>query len=110
MGTVSWSWEANVKPGKLEDFINQVVGPWNIVAEADKDTLLNQWVVDEIGVSVKVYQRFASAHSALSQFESNDYWKKLDDYLEPTGMYVSGDYGAELDFLREHGATFMLEV
>jgi hypothetical protein len=37
----------------------------------------------------------------------NNGWEKLDDYLLPSGMYVSGDYGKTLDFLREHGAVFM---
>jgi len=25
-------------------------------------------------------------------------------------MYVCGDYGKDLDFLREHGAIFMLDL
>ena len=58
--------------------------------------------------AVKVYQRFTS--SGLIKFTTNDGWAKLDDYLEPTGMFVSGDYGNDLDFLRAHGAIFMLNL
>ena len=110
MTEVSWSWEADLKEGMLEGFQAKVVAPWNAVAESDEDTLLNYWVVDEAKICVKVYQRFTSAAAALAQFTTNDGWAKLDDYLEPTAMYVSGDYGKDLDFLREHGAIFMLDL
>lgn len=110
MSDVSWSWEADLKEGMLEDFKANVVAPWNAVAESDEDTLLNYWVVDEAKTCVKVYQRFRSSAAALAQFTTNNGWAKLDDYLEPTGMFVSGDYGSELDFLRAHGAIFMLNL
>lgn len=110
VGRVSWSWEADLKEGKLDRFRAHVVAPWNAVAAADENTLMNQWVVDEALSSVKVYQQFTSAKAALAQFVDNDGWGKLDDYLEPTAMYVSGDYGKDLDFLREHGAIFMLDL
>ena len=110
MGQVYWSWEAEVKTGELENFKAQVVKAWNAVAEADAQTLENQWVVNESGDAVKVYQRFTSASAAFAQFAVNDGWGKLDDYLNATGMFVCGDYGTELDFLREHGAVFMLDL
>ena len=110
MSDVSWSWEADLKDGVLEAFMANVVAPWNATAEADEDTLLNYWVVDEAKTCVKVYQRFTSSAAALAQFTTNDGWAKLDDYLEPTGMFVSGDYGNDLDFLRAHGAIFMLNL
>lgn len=107
MGEVYWSWEADVKDGHLESFKQNVVAQWNEVAAQDEHTLSNQWVIDEAGSAVKVYQRFTSAEHAFAQFAVNTGWKKLDDYLLPSGMYVSGDYGKTLDFLREHGAVFM---
>ena len=110
MTEVSWSCEAAPKDRTMEGFRANVVAPWNAVAESDNDTLLNYWVVDEAKICVKVYQRFTSAAAALAQFTTNDGWAKLDDYLEPTAMYVSGDYGKDLDFLREHGAIFMLDL
>jgi hypothetical protein len=110
VGQVSWSWEADVKEGKLASFKNDVVVPWNIVAAADVDTLINRWVVDESLSAVKVYQQFTSAQAAFAQFAVNEGWGKLDNYLEPTAMYVCGDYGKDLDFLREHGAIFMLDL
>jgi hypothetical protein len=110
MSDVSWSWEADLKDGVLEAFVANVVAPWNATAEADEETLLNYWVVDEAKTCVKVYQRFISSAAALAQFTTNDGWAKLDDYLEPTGMFVSGDYGKDLDFLRAHGAIFMLDL
>lgn len=110
VGQVSWSWEADVKEGKLASFKNDVVVPWNIVAAADADTLINRWVVDESLSAVKVYQQFTSAQAAFAQFAVNEGWGKLDNYLEPTAMYVCGDYGKDLDFLREHGAIFMLDL
>ena len=110
MGQVSWSWEANVKEGKLARFKKDVVVPWNIFAAADPDTLINRWAVDESLVSVKIYQLFTSAKAAFDQFAVNECWGRLDEYLEPTAMYVFGDYGKDLDFLREHGAIFMLDL
>ena len=110
MGKVSWSWEADVKEGKLESFKGDVVLAWNIAAEADENTLCNRWVVDEAMSAVKVYQQFTSAQAAFAQFAVNEGWEKLDDYLEPTAMHVRGDYGNHLDFLREHGAIFMLDL
>ena len=110
MGKVCWSWEADVKEGKLESFKSDVVLAWNIAAEADENTLCNRWVVDEAMSAVKVYQQFTSAQAAFAQFAVNEGWEKLDDYLEPTAMYVRGDYGNDLDFLREHGAIFMLDL
>ncbi len=92
MGQVSWSWEADVKEGKLARFKKDVVVPWNIFAAADPDTLISRWAVDD------------------EQFAVNECWGKLDEYLEPTAMYVFGDYGKDLDFLREHGAIFMLDL
>ena len=58
MSDVSWSWEADLKDGMLEAFTANVVAPWNATAEADEDTLLNYWVVDEAKTCVKVYQKF----------------------------------------------------
>ena len=110
MGQVYWSWEAEVKPGELENFKGNVVRGWNETAAKDSNTLINQWVIDEGGCSVKVYQRFTSAKHALAQFADNPGWEKLDDYLEPSAMFVCGDYGNELDFLREHGAVFMQDL
>ena len=110
MSDVSWSWEADLKDGMLERFTANVVVPWNAAAKSDEDTLLNYWVVDEAKTCVKVYQRFRSSAAALAQFTTNNGWAKLDDYLEPTGMFISGDYGSELDFLRAHGAIFMLNL
>ena len=68
MSDVSWSWEADLKDGLLEAFMANVVAPWNATAEADEDTLLNYWVVDEAKTCVKVYQRFTSSAAALAQF------------------------------------------
>ena len=110
MGQVHWSWEAEVKPGALENFKSALVRPWNVAAEEDEHTLENRWVVSESGESVKVYQKFSSAEAALAQFRTNDGWAKLDDYLNPTAIFVSGDYGDTLDFLRAHGAIFMLDL
>ena len=84
MGQVSWSWEADVKAGKLARFKKDVVVPWNIFAAADPDTLISRWAVDESLASVKVYQLFTSAKAAFGQFAVNDCWGKLDEYLEPT--------------------------
>ena len=110
MGHVHWSWEAEVKAGALENFKSALVRPWNVAADKDEHTLENRWVVSESGESVKVYQKFSSAEAALAQFRTNDGWAKLDDYLNPTAMFVSGDYGNALDFLRAHGAIFMLDL
>ena len=68
-----------------------VVAPWNATAEADEDTLLNYWVVDEAKTCVKVYQRFTSSAAArCPSSPQTTVGQKLDDYLEPTGMFVSG--------------------
>lgn len=109
MGQVYWSWQADVKAGELENF-KTLVARWNVIATQDSQTLFNEWVVSETGDSVHVNQRFTDAEAALAQFESNVCWEELDDYLEPTAMYVCGDYGSTLDFLREHGATFMARL
>lgn len=106
MGQVYWSWQANVKDGELTSF-KALVSRWNSIAAEDPDTLFNEWVVSEDGRAVHVNQRFTNAETAFAQFAVNDCWGRLDDHLEPTSMYVCGDYGETLDFLREHGATFM---
>lgn len=106
MAEVYWSWQANVKAGELENF-GALVIRWNAIAASDPDTLFNAWVVSEDGQTVRVDQRFTSAATALAQFDVNDCWGRLDDHVVPAAMYVCGDYGTTLDFLREHGATFM---
>lgn len=106
MGQVYWSWQAEVKSGKLENF-RALVARWNAIAAEDPDTLFNEWMVSEDGRTVRIDQRFTDAASALAQFETNYCWGKLDDHLSPEAMHVCGDYGTTLDFLREHGATFM---
>ena len=106
MGQVYWSWRAEVKDGELSSF-KALVQHWNAIAAEDPDTLFNAWTVSEDGRIVRVDQRFTNAKTALAQFEVNDCWGKLDDHLNPASMYVCGDYGTTLDFLREHGATFM---
>ena len=106
MGQVYWSWQADVKPGQLAEF-RALVERWNAIADDDPNTLFNAWEISEDRCSVQVNQRFVSAEAALAQFESNGCWVELDNFLNPTAMYVCGDYGSTLDFLREHGATFM---
>ena len=106
MGQVHWFWQGSVKSGELENF-KALVAQWNAIAAEDSNTLFNEWVVSDDGNTVRVDQRFTDAESALAQFETNDCWGQLDDYLIPQAMHVSGDYGTTLDFLREHGATFM---
>lgn len=106
MAQVYWSWQATVKTGELANF-KALVERWNSIAAKDPDTLFNAWVVSEDGGSVRVDQRFTNADTALAQFDVNDCWGRLDDHLEPTAMYVCGDYKMTLDFLREHGAIFM---
>jgi len=106
MGQVYWSWQADVKKGELNNF-RALVERWNAIADEDPDTLFNAWVLSEDGRSVRIDQRFTDAESALAQFEVNDCWEKLDDHLDPTAMYVCGNYGTTLDYLREHGAIFM---
>ena len=106
MGQVYWSWQADVKEGELTNF-KALVERWNAIAAEDPDTLFNAWVVSEDGRSVRVDQRFTDAETALAQFAVNECWEKLDDHLVPAAMYVCGDYGTTLDYLREHGAIFM---
>ena len=106
MGQVYWFWQGGVKDGELENF-KALVARWNAIAADDADTLVNEWVVSDDGHTVRVDQRFTNAAAALAQFEVNDCWGHLDDHLVPEAMHVCGDYGTTLDFLREHGATFM---
>ena len=106
MGQVYWTWEADVQPGELENFM-ALVQRWNDIARADEHTLYNNWVVNEDKTSVRVDQRFTNAAAAMAQFRVNTCWGELDNYLQPTGMTVCGDFTTELDFLREHGARFM---
>ncbi|MGI9234714.1 MAG: hypothetical protein ACR2RD_13860 [Woeseiaceae bacterium] len=106
MTQVYWSWQAEVKDDELSNF-KELVKRWNAIAAEDPNTLFNAWTVSEDGRTVRVDQRFTDADTALAQFELNDCWGELDDYLVPAAMYVCGDYGKTLDFLREHGATFM---
>ena len=108
MSEVYWSWEASVKNGELENF-KKLVGNWNIVAAADPATLFNKWLISEDECSVRVLQRFVNATAALEQFKKN-HWDTLDNYLVPQSMCIYGDYGKTLDFLREHGATFMTSI
>jgi hypothetical protein len=106
MGQVYWSWQADLQPGELENF-KGLVRRWNAIAEADEDTLHNDWVISEEETSVRVDQRFTNASAAMAQFQVNRCWGELDNHLIPTAMHVCGDYGTGVDFLREHGATFM---
>lgn len=106
MGQVHWTWRGEVKPGEFENF-KRLVARWNSFASKDPNTIFNAWVASEDRGTVRVEQRFTDADAALAQFGVNDCWKKLDDYLTPSSMYVCGDYGVTLDYLREHGAIFM---
>lgn len=106
MGQVYWSWQAELKDGELSNF-KALVTRWNSIAAEDPDTLFNAWTISEDGKTVRVDQRFTTAETAFAQFAVNDCWGDLDDHLVPASMHVCGDYGKTLDFLREHGATFM---
>lgn len=106
MAEVYWSWSAEIKPGELANF-KALAKHWNKIAATDPGTLFNAWVISEDGQSVQVNQRFTNAATAFAQFDVNECWHKLDDHVNPTSMFVCGDYGKTLDFLREHGAVFM---
>ena len=108
MGQVHWSWEAELKEGELENF-KSLIKQWNIIASEDSATLSNEWFISDDGRLVRVLQTFSDANSALNQFGVN-LWSALDNHVTPKEMYVSGDYGDTLDFLREHGATFMVQL
>ena len=106
MGQVYWTWRGEVKLGEFANF-KLLVARWNGFASKDPNTLFNVWTVSEDSSTVRVEQRFIDADAALAQFDVNDCWKQLDKHLTPSSMYVSGDYGVTLDYLREHGAIFM---
>ena len=75
--------------------------------EADEDTLLNYWVVDEAKTCVKVYQRFTSL--AAFQFHHKRRLGKVRQLSIQLGCLFLGTTG-DLDFLRAHGAFFMLNL
>lgn len=106
MGEVYWYWQGEVKAGEMANF-QVLVERWNAIAASDPATVFNAWTVSEDGRSVQVHQHFTSAEAALAQFEVNTCWGNLEEHLRPSAMYVCGDYGTALDFLREHGAVFM---
>ena len=58
MGRVSWSWEADLKEGKLDRFRAHVVAPWNAVSAADENTLMNN------GLSMKPCLRSRSTNNS----------------------------------------------
>ena len=108
MGQIHWSWEAEVKEGELENF-RALVKRWNKIANKDPENLSNEWMISEDSRSVRVTQTFTNSAAALNQFESN-LWASLDKHVIPKQMYVCGDYGNTLDFLKKHGATFMVQI
>ena len=88
MTEVSWSCEAAPKDRMMEGFKANVVAPWNAVAESDKDTLLNYWVVDEAKTCVKVYRRVTSSAAALAHFTT---CVANEDCLIENGKICSSD-------------------
>ena len=103
---VFWTWQADIQPGKEEGF-RDLAARWATIASTDRGTLYSDWTISEDGKSVRVDQRFTDSAAAMAQFQVNDCWKQLDDFLVPTSMVICGAYKEDLDRLREHGALFM---
>lgn len=102
------TWEANIKPGEDEGF-KTLAKNWAEIAAKDPGTLYSDWTISEDGRSVRVDGRYVDAAATMAQFGAN-LWGELDKHLTPTGMVVCGKLSSELEFLREHGAKFMVPV
>jgi len=106
---VYWTWEADIKPGKREGFL-ELVRRWDDIARKDAKTLYSNWTISEDETHVRVDQRFEDSAAAMAQYYVNGCWSELSDYLTPTAMIVCGEYQEDLDWLRGHGAIFMKPV
>lgn len=102
------TWDADIKPGQEEGF-QTLARKWAEIAAKDPDTMYSDWSISEDGKSVRIDGRYKDAAATAKQFGTN-LWGELDNHLKPTGMVVCGKLSKELEFLREHGATFMLPV
>lgn len=103
---VYWTWEADIKLGKLEEF-KALVARWTEIAAKDPKTLFSNWTISESGDHVRVDQHFENSAAGMAQYHVNHCWSELDDYLVPTSMIVCGDIKDDLEWLRGHGAVFM---
>jgi len=65
-----WTWEADIKPGRKDAFV-ELVRRWNDIAEKDPKTLYNNWTISEDETHVRVDQRFEDSAAAMAQYYIN---------------------------------------
>lgn len=102
------TWTADIKPDQ-DDGFRALATKWAEIAANDPDTRYSSWTIGEDGKSVRLDALYADAAATMAQFGAN-LWGELDTYLTPIRMVVCGKLDSKLEFLRGHGAIFMVPI